>query len=113
MANANWVCFHCRETVRRPWSLADNAKCPACGQVCRYVGTKIPIPAKRNAKGWRELREYLRDRRLAALERARIARVRQQHELEREIARREALPKTAGGTRTIQLLRKRLAELLK
>ena len=112
MANANWVCFDCREAVRRPWSLADNAKCPACGQVCRYAGTRIPIPAKRNAKGWRELREYLRDRRLAALERERIDRVRQQHKLEREIARRQALPKTAGQTRTIQLLRKRLAELL-
>jgi hypothetical protein len=49
---------------------------------------------------------------LAALERERIARVRQQHTLEREIGRREALPKTAGQTRTIQLLRKRLAELL-
>jgi hypothetical protein len=111
MANANWVCFDCRETVRRPWSIADDPKCPACGQVCRYVGTKISIPAKRNAKGWLKLRDCLRERRLAALERSRVARVRQQHRLEREIARHEALPKTGARTQAIRLLRKRLAEL--
>jgi hypothetical protein len=59
MGNASWVCFDCRESVRRPCGYQADVPCPKCAQNCRCIGTKIPVPRKRDAKAWRELRESL------------------------------------------------------
>ena len=57
--NANRVCFDCRAAVRRsPWIEGD-VRCPGCGRPCRALFT-TPVPPKRDAAAWRELRQALR-----------------------------------------------------
>src|SRR5260370_30504354 len=103
MGNGTWVCFDCRETVRRPTQHAKAVPCPCCGQTCTYLGTKIPVPPRRDVKIWRSLRESFRQSRVAAQQRAWVGRVRERHRLEREIAEIEAMPRNKGQARTIQL----------
>jgi DNA-directed RNA polymerase subunit RPC12/RpoP len=61
LGNGNWVCFECREAVRRPTQHADDVPCPACGQKCKYLGTQIPVPPKRSVKAWRELQDWFNE----------------------------------------------------
>jgi hypothetical protein len=109
MGNATWVCFDCRETVRRPTHYPDAVPCPQCGRACRCLGTYIRIPAKSNDSAWRDLRVSIREQRLAAQERMDRLRVRRRHRLERQIADLEARPTIEGRDRALQLLRERLA----
>lgn len=108
MGNATWVCFDCREAVRRPTHYYEDVPCPQCGQAARCLGTKIRIPAKDDDRAWQSLLASIRERRLAAVERMELMRVRRRHELERHIAELEARPANKGRQRTIQLLRKEL-----
>ena len=57
--NANWVCFKCRRSVRRPAHFRGNVTCPDCAQLCNRLGTKTPVPRKNNDRAWSELREQL------------------------------------------------------
>lgn len=57
--NGNWVCFDCREAVRRPTQHKGDVPCPRCGQSCTYAGTQTAIPSKQNIKAWRQLRESI------------------------------------------------------
>ena len=56
MSNYHWVCFSCRESVRRPGS-DDNVRCQSCGKLCECIGYKIPVPPKSKPQLWRELAE--------------------------------------------------------
>jgi hypothetical protein len=69
MRNATWVCFNCREAVRRvPWPQTV-VPCPQCGQPCRNLGHKVRIPPKRQAKAWSELQQEVWRRAVVAQER--------------------------------------------
>jgi hypothetical protein len=109
MGNGNWVCFNCRETVRRPTQYSGQVPCPGCGRNCTYLGTKIAVPSKRSVKAWKQLRELLIDGSLAAQERAWTAHLRARHKLEKEIANLELQLRKEGRVEVIRLLRKRLA----
>jgi hypothetical protein len=111
MANGNWVCFDCRESVRRPTRHAGDVPCPLCGQRCRFLRTKLPIPSKRSVKAWQALRERAAANRVAALERAWVAMVRLRSKLEKELADLEARPADNGRTERIRVIRQRLADL--
>lgn len=111
IGNATWACFDCREAVRRPTQYAGDVPCPRCGQACTYLGTKIPLPPKRDAKAWQELRDELCQRRLADQDRAWRMRVRRRHQLEQQIAKLAAQPRNDGRAQKIHLLKNRLAEL--
>ena len=111
MGNGTWACFDCREAVRRPTQHTADIPCPKCGRACKYLGTKIPIPIRRNAKAWRQLRERLGELTLAGRERAWIMRVRRRHQLEQAIAKLEAQAKNEGRANTIRQLKKQLADL--
>jgi hypothetical protein len=109
VGNATWVCFDCREAVRRPTHYPDAVPCPHCGQVSRCLGTKIRIPTQGDDRAWQTLRSSVREQRLVAVERRERMRVRRRHRLEREIAELEARPANEGRARTIQRLREELA----
>jgi hypothetical protein len=109
MGNATWVCFDCREAVRRPTHYPDAVPCPQCGRACCCLGTKIRIPAKGDEPAWRDLRDGIREQRLADHERIERMRVRRRHRLERQIADLEARPPNEGRAKALQLLRDRLA----
>ena len=52
MSNATWVCFDCREVLRRPTEYREAVPCPNCGPGARYLGTKIRIPSKADDRAW-------------------------------------------------------------
>ena len=109
MGNATWVCFDCREAVRRPTHYPEAVPCPQCGRASRCLGTKIRIPTKADDRAWQALRSSIREQRLAAVERMERMRVRRRHRLERQIAELEARPANEGRERAIQRLREELA----
>lgn len=104
MSNHHWVCFGCRAAVRRP-GLADNVRCPACGEPCNSLGTKVPVPPKAKLSMWKALEAdyFARRRAWHALVRQRA--VRKKHDIEREILKIEALPDIAGRRNLVKQLR--------
>jgi hypothetical protein len=108
MGNAAWICFDCRESVRRPTHWKANVPCPKCAQVCQCIGTKIPVPPKRDAKAWRELRESLDVQAIQLAEAEYRRGIRQRHSLEQQIKRLESRPKNDGRVKAASLLKRRL-----
>ena len=108
MSNTTWVCFECREAVRRPGSTHTAVLCPKCGQPCRNVGHRIRLPSKRAAKAWETLRASWQEQSIAEAECLHRYRVRQIHRIEQEIARLQTMPANEGRQKRIGLLRKRL-----
>ncbi|MDR0481033.1 MAG: hypothetical protein LBG66_04000 [Gallionellaceae bacterium] len=107
MSNHAWVCFACRNAVRREGTASD-VRCPDCGQQCEHLGYKTPVPPKSKVKEWEELRlAYYasRQERFTAQEQARV---RRRHEIEKEIAKLESLPANQGRVVAIKLLRKQI-----
>jgi hypothetical protein len=111
ISNATWVCFDCRQAVRRPTPLTEGVLCPHCGQACRCLGTRIRIPSKTDERAWQELRDSIRAARLGDAEQWQRMRVRRRHRLERQIADLEARPSNEGRARSLQQLREKLASL--
>ena len=109
MGNATWVCFDCREAVRRPTHYPEAVPCPHCGQVSRCLGTKIRIPTRGDDRAWQTLRSSIREQRLAAIERMERIRVRRRHQMERQNAELEDRPANEGRGRAIHRLREELA----
>jgi hypothetical protein len=108
MGNAAWVCFDCRECVRRPTHWKAEVPCPKCARICRCIGTKIPVPPKRDVKAWRELRESLDAQAIGLAEIQHRREIRQRHSLEQEIRRLESRPKNEGRAKAVRLLKRRL-----
>jgi hypothetical protein len=108
MANATWVCFDCRESVRRPTHYKADVPCPRCAQICQCIGTKIPVPPKRNARAWCDLRKALDAQAVRLAVNQFRRRVHERHSLEQEIKRLNARPKSEGRVRAVQLLKRRL-----
>ncbi len=104
MSNHHWVCFSCREAVRRP-DAATNVRCPTCGEHCNDLGTNVPVPPKAKLALWKTLQaEYFARRRAwSALVRQRA--VRKKHDIEREILRIEAMPVNEGRQSMLKRLK--------
>jgi hypothetical protein len=85
--------------------------CATCSGALVNLGYKIPIPLKRNARGWEKLRVQIlmEERELQA--RRHDEKRRRRRSLEREIERLESLPPNAGRTRAVQQLRKELSKV--
>ena len=111
MGNATWVCFDCREAVRRPTHHTEAVPCPQCGRDCLCLGTKIRIPPRGDDKAWKELRVSIREGRFSALQLAENMRARRRHYLERKIADLESRPAKEGRAKTLKLLREELASM--
>jgi hypothetical protein len=109
--NTTWVCFHCREAVRRPAGHAKAVPCPKCRQDCQCLGTKIRIPSKEHKRAWQELRMKIRDSLLSDVERRDRVDLRLRHRLERQISELEAAPSSEEEIETLQRLKEQLASL--
>jgi hypothetical protein len=111
LGNATWVCFDCRESVRRPTQWKSEVPCPSCGNDCRNLGTQLQIPSKSNLRGWRKLREAILANRLKwmpVIQRRIVERI---HRIERQIAKMELLPQTSERSQRIACLKEELATL--
>lgn len=109
MSNVNWVCFDCRESVRRPGHQDRPALCPRCAQACRCLGYRIPVPPKQNVRAWQRLRKAFNERAVeAAVSRFEFG-VRQRHRAEREIRRLEAGPASPGRAKALKRLKRQMA----
>ena len=106
-----WVCFDCRETVRRAGYSAAPVLCPSCGQQCRCLLHRLRVPAKNQAKAWRELRLSLQQQREDIAEYKREVRMQRARELRAEIARLEAKGPNPGRAKQVRLLRRQLDKL--
>jgi hypothetical protein len=111
MSNITWVCFDCRQAVRRPGYAPAAVRCPSCGTKCRNIGYKIRLPSKRDAKAWQALRASLQEQAIADVEYSSIHRVRSIHGMEQEIARLEAMPVHPDRRKRIASLRRRIKEV--
>ncbi len=108
MGKAAWVCFDCREAVRRDTQYLGAVPCSKCAKPCRYLGYKIPVPPKRDLSTWEALRNQLNAEKLQRQERVFETGVRRRHALEQEIAKLEARPENAGRKAAVRELRKQL-----
>lgn len=111
MSKRNFVCFKCRAAVRRAPYSGEAVLCPSCGEECRNIGYKIPVPPKSKPEAWRQLQEQYFGERRKIIEDAAALNVRGVHNLEKEIAKLEARPGNEGRAREIRHLRRRLESL--
>ena len=107
MSNTTWVCFDCQLAVRRDLSAPD-AVYARCGSVCVDLGHRIPTPRKGDGKAWEQLRKTLQDQAIDRDYGQYQANIRRRHDIEKQIARLEALPECEGRRRHIRDLRKKL-----
>src|SRR5215468_8554564 len=108
MSNANYICFDCRQAVRRATPERAVVRCPTCGQRCQYLGRKIPVPPKAKVATWRALRASMATVRVNwALRQQRDA-VKRRHALEKSIAELEARPSNASRDHLLNKLRREL-----
>lgn len=110
MGNATWLCFDCRQAVRRPVLYKKCVPCSSCGKPCRCIGTKIPVPPKQDEHAWQVLRESLRQARTDAQQRQYITRIRRRHGLEKRIGELQRRPLNDGRERLLRILRRQLEE---
>ena len=76
-----------------------------------HIGTKIPVPPRRDEKAWLALRNHIGQQHRDYAQAMYEGSVRRQHDLEQEIERLEAMPANPGRTKAIGLLRKALNAL--
>jgi len=111
MGNATWVCFECRQAMRRATYSGENVKCSRCGQRSHYVGYKTRIPAMQAKNEWTLLRKTLEDKAIHRMEQARKSKVRWRHELEKELAELKSRPGNPGRVRAMRLLERKMKAL--
>ena len=107
MSNYAWVCFDCRERVRRH-GRSLNVRCFSCGRPCDCLGYKTRIPPKAKVRDWLALREAVYADRRTWWRRHDAERVQRKHFLEREIEKFEALPSNRERTACLSRLREQL-----
>jgi hypothetical protein len=108
MGNSAWVCFDCREAVRRLTQYRGEVSCPKCARPCRCLGYKIPVPPKRNVGAWERLRKSLDEERVRGAEAQHASAIRRRHDIEQEIRDLESKPANAGRAKAVRLLKRRL-----
>ena len=110
MSNYDWVCFDCRQSMRRP-GYASDVRCSSCGEQAVCLGMKVEIPPKSKVAKWKSLQEqYHASRRWWAQYRHKAA-VRRTHDLEQKISRLSAMPEDPGRRSLLKRLRSELASI--
>jgi hypothetical protein len=109
MSSRTFVCWDCRTSTRV--TMGGSPRCRSCGGMLHELGWRTRIPAKRDVRGWTELRQSLEKQSQARANSAEELRVRTIHDVEREILKLEARPATPQRTRHIKQLRRRLEKL--
>lgn len=112
LRSTTWVCFDCRQAVRRgAFGAAEEPRCARCRAPLVRLGHKITLPKRTDRRGWRDLRDCYRRGRASFVDRGGRARARRIHQLEREIRHLEGVPENPGKRRSHSLLRKKLESL--
>lgn len=112
MSNYHWVCFDCREAVRRPGS-ETNVRCPACGKSCKNIGYKLRVRPKSEPKLWQELADLYALSGKHYLAQKKAGNVRRLHDLQHEIQRLQQLDANDGRLSLLKRLKAELAALEK
>lgn len=86
-------------------------RCPACGQRCEHLGTKIEAPPKTKLREWGALQEWFFMRKRAILLARQEQLVRRKHWLEREIEKHQSLTEDKQRRAYIRKLETELAEI--
>jgi hypothetical protein len=108
MSNASYICFDCRQAVRRSTPERDAVRCSSCGRRCQYLGRKIPVPPKTKVAAWRALRASMATIRVNwALRQERDA-LKRRHTVEKRIVELEAKPSNASRDHLLNKLRREL-----
>jgi hypothetical protein len=110
MSSYAWVCFSCRTASRRS-PVARNVRCQQCARLCECIGYKTAVPPKSKIREWKALAEAFYGSRRTYTFGQQKRRVRQIHDLEREIVRLESLPANEGRSDAVKHLRKQLERL--
>ena len=108
MSNASYICFECRQAVRRSTPEKAIVKCPSCGQRCQYLGRKIPVPPKSKLAAWRDLRTSMATIRTNWGVRQEREAVRRRHDVEKRITELELRQPNPSRDRLLTELRGRL-----
>ena len=85
MSKHKFVCFECRQSVKREIYPESDVLCSSCGKPCQWIGVKIPIPPKNKIKEWGLLKEQLEKEDSDRIHQKIKSLVRRKHELEKEI----------------------------
>lgn len=115
MGNSTWVCFQCREAVRRPTQGTHQVTCSRCGGECTNLGYKIETPKKRDGEAWTRLAENLHDqtwRQLLSRQAASVSE-RHAHALEQEISELQQREANPGRQELIRSLQTKLEQARK
>lgn len=116
MSNRTWVCFECRQSVRRTAEYSwderreEEILCPECRSPCVYLGYMIPLPPRRDVRAWQDLNAQMVQERIEEREASQLRNVRRKHGLEKEIAKLEARAQNPGLEGLIKQLRRRLRD---
>src|SRR5688572_15393659 len=108
MSNSTWVCFGCRQVVRRPASGRAAVKCPRCGSACKCLGQKIPVPLRERAAAWRALENRLTKAAIDWSVRQAQKAIERRHYVEKRILELASRPSSPSLGRQIQGLRREL-----
>lgn len=111
MSKFTWACFECRASVRREARSAAAVRCPSCGAPCESLGTRIPVPPKKDAKAWAQVRRHLAEVRAAKARQLRERAAFLKEHAARRIAKLEALPPNKERAREAKRLREELRRL--
>ena len=110
MSCHTWVCFTCRQRLRRS-ARGLSVRCPSCGDQCEHLGTKIEAPPKSKVRAWSALREWYFARKRANIVMLEEQRVRRKHWLEREVAKHMLLTEDKQRRAYIRKLEEELAKI--
>ena len=111
-SNHNWVCFECRTATRKPKRIEQIPKCLSCHKDCFCLGYKVEIPKSDDVKAWVQLQKKCEEKENELRAKQNLDQVRRRHELEKEIARMEALAENKDRNRQIKMLKEELADLI-
>ena len=109
MSKHKYVCFECKQAVKRDFRKNDDVRCPSCGTECTYLGVKIPIPPKSKSKLWEKLKAQLESEKIQRSQVKVKANIIRKHELEKEMIKLENLPENSGRRSLIKSLKGKLA----
>ncbi len=107
----NWVCFECRYATRKLKINKTISKCPDCGNDLYCLGYKVAIPKKANSKAWKSMKNCSFCLDITYLEQEAKNKVKEKHQLEKEIIRLENLSDNKENRKALKKLKTRLESL--
>jgi DNA-directed RNA polymerase subunit RPC12/RpoP len=109
MSKHKYVCFECKQAIKRDFRKNDDVRCSSCGVECTYLGVKIPIPPKSKPKLWENLKVQLEAEKIQRSKIREKSAIARKHKIEKEIKKLENLTENSGRRSLIKRLKNQLA----